>query len=780
MPGPTYRFGAFALNASTRELTRGGERVALPPRAFACLLMLVEARERALGRDALIAALWRHGSASDVQLGQLVVQCRRALDDDGQKQWAIRTVPGFGYQWVAATECDAAAPSAADDVRAAADGITGDGDGDRDTAAPRRSPERRLRRFILPGCAIALAAITAVAIAWHRRAPPLPSEVGARRIAVLPLAVVGTDESWLRLGGMDLVAERLRRGGFAVQPSEQTVGQLRAFDESPAGAEPAPAITIRHADATATIVDGAIEHRDGRWLARVRAERGNAAPAGASFDDATPIAALRGATDRLVAALGRVPPTSGDVETVSETLQRAQAALLANEPDAARTILLSDARLAHDAPRLRLQLAEVDIRAGRLDIARDALEALLAEPGHDAALRAQALAARGTIAVRSGRYAEAGRWFGDGIDALGTPPDPLLLGRLYNGRAISRTSLEDYPGALLDYGLARDAFQRAGDEGGVARVDGNIGAMELLRAHPAQAEPYLTAAIARFEALGMMQERIGELQLLFEARRAQLDNARAWEAMDASWAQRARVPSRYSRLSMRLYRAEQLLQQGRHNEAAQLLDDPANDGRPADDAENERIRLLRAELAWRRGDGTAALAELEPVPRQPLASADSDLIRADVELLRARIARALGQPAIGEGQAMPDGPPNARTPIRLAAAANRAWGAGNDAEAARAFADAYSLAQAQGVPLAILRVAQDYVDFLLERGRTADAAVIAGQLALWATQDYDVALVQLAVARAQGRHDAWQAAYEQAGRLAGERAIPRALVAPPS
>ncbi len=530
-------------------------------------------------------------------------------------------------------------------------------------------------------------------------------------------------------------------------------------------------------------MEGSIEHRQARWFAQVRATRDGRPASAASHEDATPTGALRGAADRLVAALGRVPAAAVETESVAETLQRAQAALLANQIDTARSILLADARLARDAPRLRLQLAEVDIRAGRLDDARTALDELLAAPGGDAVFRGQLFAARGLVAVRSGEYADAGRWFGEGIQALGEAAEPQLRGRLHNGRAVSRTSLEDYSAALLDYGIARDAFRRAGDEGGVARVDGNIGAMELLRAHPAQAEPYLVAAIARFETLGLVQERIGELQLLFEARRAQLDNARAWEAMDASWAQRARVPSPYSRLSMRLYRTQQLLQQGRHNEAGELLDDPANDGRPADVAENERIRLLRAELAWRRGDGAAALAELEPVPVGALASADSDLIRADVELLRARIERALGRrdaaPAEADDGSGLAAVPNARTPLRLAAAANRAWAAERSDAAARGFGEAFALAQAQGVALTILRVAQDYVDFLLTQGRVDDAAVISNQVALWAPVDYDAARVQLAVARAQGRREAWAAAFETARRLAGERVIPRALGVPP-
>ena len=96
-----YRFDDYRLDTATRELTRGGAAVALPPRAFDALVLLIERRDRAVGREELIDALWGARGASDVQLAQLVLQCRRAVGDDGQTQRAIRTVAGFGYRWIA-------------------------------------------------------------------------------------------------------------------------------------------------------------------------------------------------------------------------------------------------------------------------------------------------------------------------------------------------------------------------------------------------------------------------------------------------------------------------------------------------------------------------------------------------------------------------------------------------------------------------------------------------------------------------------------------------------
>ena len=49
---------------------------------------------------------------------------------------------------------------------------------------------------------------------------------------VLPMRVAPeATDTWLRLGAMDLVAERLRAGGIAVPPSENTVAVLQNLSD---------------------------------------------------------------------------------------------------------------------------------------------------------------------------------------------------------------------------------------------------------------------------------------------------------------------------------------------------------------------------------------------------------------------------------------------------------------------------------------------------------------------------------------------------------------------
>ncbi|HEY6545246.1 MAG TPA: transcriptional regulator, partial [Dokdonella sp.] len=94
-----YRFNDFLLDPATRELHERGDLVALPARAFDCLAYLVEHRDRAVGRDELIAAVWGRVEVSEALLSHTIVKLRRSLGDTGSEQRLIRTVPRFGYRW---------------------------------------------------------------------------------------------------------------------------------------------------------------------------------------------------------------------------------------------------------------------------------------------------------------------------------------------------------------------------------------------------------------------------------------------------------------------------------------------------------------------------------------------------------------------------------------------------------------------------------------------------------------------------------------------------------
>ncbi|HEX7768985.1 MAG TPA: winged helix-turn-helix domain-containing protein, partial [Dokdonella sp.] len=98
MSRQVYRFGEYRLDPSARELSSAGVPATLSPKVFDVLAYLVEHRDRAVGRDELIAAVWGRTDVSDTLLGQTVLKARRAIGDTGNEQHAIRTVPRFGYR----------------------------------------------------------------------------------------------------------------------------------------------------------------------------------------------------------------------------------------------------------------------------------------------------------------------------------------------------------------------------------------------------------------------------------------------------------------------------------------------------------------------------------------------------------------------------------------------------------------------------------------------------------------------------------------------------------
>jgi len=96
------RFGDCVFDADTREVMRGGQPVAISPKAFALLELLIESRPRAVSKADIHERLWPGVHVSEANLPNLVVELRTALGDDSHKPAIIRTLARFGYAFSAA------------------------------------------------------------------------------------------------------------------------------------------------------------------------------------------------------------------------------------------------------------------------------------------------------------------------------------------------------------------------------------------------------------------------------------------------------------------------------------------------------------------------------------------------------------------------------------------------------------------------------------------------------------------------------------------------------
>ena len=101
-------FGDFVLDPDTRELRRGRQSVALSPKAYQLLEVLVANRPKALSKSALQEHLWPDTFVVEKNLVNLVAEIREALGDSAANPRFVRTVPRFGYAFRDVTSAEPA------------------------------------------------------------------------------------------------------------------------------------------------------------------------------------------------------------------------------------------------------------------------------------------------------------------------------------------------------------------------------------------------------------------------------------------------------------------------------------------------------------------------------------------------------------------------------------------------------------------------------------------------------------------------------------------------
>lgn len=97
------RFGPFALDLRSGELTRDGRRVRLARQSFQMLRLLVARPGTVVTRDELRRALWPDGTHVDYDhgLNNAAARLRRALGDPAQTPRFVETLPCVGYRFIA-------------------------------------------------------------------------------------------------------------------------------------------------------------------------------------------------------------------------------------------------------------------------------------------------------------------------------------------------------------------------------------------------------------------------------------------------------------------------------------------------------------------------------------------------------------------------------------------------------------------------------------------------------------------------------------------------------
>jgi DNA-binding winged helix-turn-helix (wHTH) protein/TolB-like protein/Flp pilus assembly protein TadD len=99
-----YEFGSFRIDVTEGRLLRGKNVVALTPKVFETLLVLVENSGRTLSKDELMRRLWPDSFVEESSLSQNIFQLRKALGEANSLQQYIETIPKRGYRFAASVK----------------------------------------------------------------------------------------------------------------------------------------------------------------------------------------------------------------------------------------------------------------------------------------------------------------------------------------------------------------------------------------------------------------------------------------------------------------------------------------------------------------------------------------------------------------------------------------------------------------------------------------------------------------------------------------------------
>jgi len=780
----SYRFGAYRLIPARRELWHGDAVVAVPPRAFDCIVYLVEQRERAVGRDELIAAVWGKVDISDGLLAQTILAMRRAFDDTGKEQNYVRTVVRFGYHWVAPTRVDEepalAAPIAAvvpsDPPAAVAIATTPDV-----APAPVRPQRKRAPLLALVASGLALAA---AGIAWHfHPAAPVASTQGTANTVtalVLPVEVVGGEGAdWMRLGLMDHIAARLRASGLAVVPSDNVVvltGAARKTSTDDASA-------LAQAAGASLVIDASAEHRQAFWRVHLRTRLGRVPTVEADGEAGDALVAARIAADGLARSLGYAPLSvakgAGD-STLDALLQQAEAAILGDRLDDARALLARAPAEQRTSPALRLRLAQIDYQAGNFDAAEAAFKAIAADvpAERDRVTHARAITNLGVIAAMRNDNVLAANRFDEAIALLRGQDAPDALGKALNGRANIAGATDQIELALQAFAEARVAFESSGNLLALALIDSNLAALDMRRERYAEAVPVFRRAADRFATFGVHAAELNALTGVAELQLALLEPDAALTLEPRLRDLSAQVADPARQRNGELTRLYVLVANGRENGVAErlasLLDTATRDG---DATAQARAHTLLGRLALEHSNPRLAGAEATKALER-FAAVDDAREYARTYFLRIEALLADGQ-----------GVDAAKVTEQLSAFAGKAGSASARlyADLARArtsedpdaagtwYARALGEADALRIPLDLREVAIAYATWLIGRGEHGRAGALAERVAGFAARDFGSALLQVRVQQAMGDEALWRSALARAQALAGDRVIPPAL-----
>lgn len=777
MEKPVYVFGPFRLDPLARELWRDGELVTLPASAFDCLVYLVEHRQRPVGKDELIAAVWGRTEVSDNLLAQHIVRLRRLWEGDTS---CIRTVPRIGYHWVAETTVDTVAPAhpAVERNLVERPAAPTDAAVEADLAAPAARPRRHKYLWIGPAIIVACA-VLAAGWWWNARrlASASPTLAPAALVVVLPAKVQAEGEwGWLRYGVMDIIANHLRVAGLRTVPSETVVALSKdgAFGDEDD--------SKRSFDATWQIAPE-VSFLEGHWRIHLGLRSAEGHIDGVDVIASDVLAAAKQASDALVRRLGAPGANGPPPSQLDDWLARVAAARMENQIDAAQKVIDDVPEAWRNDPKIEYTRAILECDRGERDACEKRLRELLArlekEQSKDVALRGRAMFTLGMRYASAQQLDRAAATMDEAIPLLEQAKANDELGNAYLNRAWLAQSQDKLDLAMTYLGKGRATYTLTGNVFGMSRADFDMGLIAAKQGQLDSAMSFLQRAYdqdARYGARTMLPP---ELDGMASVAKQQLKYRDELAITDRFWPLSAELADVHMRRELTFVRAIALADNGRMLEASSLAHQLLREIDPHEDAMLAvEVPALLAQMAYDMGDDAEAaryarqaMAPQDGLDQQDRSSTWLVLVRAlargghvdEASKEAERFAAWARQQPPGEGE----------WPPLYADLAQAELVAAKDVPQGLTLLEGLlARARKQGVPALIVNVGCSYASALLKAGQADQALTVSGTLSAWAQDDVRVVALEARIYQALGHADARDKALQRAKLLAGERPLP--------
>ncbi len=272
-PKILYEFGPFRVDPEKQVLLREDQPVAITPKTFETLLILVRHSREVVSKDALMSELWPDAFVEEANLSQNIFMLRKALGDTPEDRRYIVTLPGKGYRFVA--EVREVAQNGGDVVIASRSRSqmvleqTDSAIGETVRALPARASRKLSGKYLVAIGAVVGLLVLGTLVFLHQRRPVL-----GEKDSVLIADFTNTtgdpvfDET-LRQG----LAVQLEQSPFLSLVSEDRIQQTLRLMGQPPDARLTPEIAREICERTgsAAVLDGSIASLGSQYVLGLRA-----------------------------------------------------------------------------------------------------------------------------------------------------------------------------------------------------------------------------------------------------------------------------------------------------------------------------------------------------------------------------------------------------------------------------------------------------------------------------------------------------------------------------